>query len=85
MREALDNYIISTIRTVVPTFVGTLIALLTSYGFEFDDAAIAGVIAFVISLCVGGYYLAVRLLASRFPKLEWLLGAPKKPTYEEQL
>lgn len=79
----MNDLVIATIRTVVPSFVGIFVALMSSWGLHIDEAGIAGLSAFLLSLCIGAYYLAVRLLAKRFPQLEWLLGANKKPEYTE--
>ena len=77
----MNDLLISTIRTVVPSFVGVFVALMASWGLHLDDAGIAGLTSFVLSLAVGAYYLAVRLLAKKFPQVEWLLGVGKKPEY----
>jgi uncharacterized membrane protein len=79
----MNDLVISTIRTLVPTFVGTLVTLLAGWGIAVDGEAAAGLQAFVFAVTTAAYYLAVRLLAQKFPKLEWLLGAPKKPVYKE--
>lgn len=79
----MNDLVISTIRTIVPSFVGIFVALMSSWGIELDNAAIAGLTSFVLSLAVGAYYLAVRLISERYPKLEWLNGWAKKPEYKE--
>lgn len=77
----MHDLVTATIRTVVPAFVATFVLLLTHYGVELDEAGVAGLTAFVISLATGVYYLAVRLVAKKYPQVELLLGSSKKPEY----
>lgn len=78
----MSDLFLSVIRTVVPAFVGILVSMLAGWGVNLDDAAVNGFQAFMMSVTAGFYYLGVRLLAKKYPKLEWLLGAPKTPTYK---
>lgn len=72
----MSDLVTSLIRTYTPVLVGWLIGvgLLPSSLSDEAGAALTGLI-------IGAYYLLVRLLESRWPKLGWLLGAPKAPTY----
>lgn len=79
----MNDLVISTIRTFVPSLVGSVVALLTGWGLELDGEFATALQAVVFALCTAVYYLAVRLLAKRFPQLEVLLGAAKKPVYVE--
>lgn len=79
----MNDLVISTIRTAVPAFVGAVVALLAGWGIPIDDSAVMGFQAFVFALLTGLYYLLVRLVAKKYPKLEWLLGSPKAPSYED--
>ena len=79
----MNDLVTATIRTVVPAFVGTFVLLLTNWGIELDEASQAGLIAFLISLATGVYYLVVRLVAKKYPQVEWLLGIGKKPEYKK--
>lgn len=77
----MNDLIIATIRTVVPSLVGTFVLFLSQNGIGLDEAAVSGLVAFLVGLFTGMYYLAVRLLSKRFPQLEALLGFNKKPEY----
>ena len=79
----MNDLVIATIRTAVPSFIGTFVLLLTHYGIELDEAGVAGLTAFVISLATAAYYLLVRVAAKKWPALELLLGVAKKPEYKD--
>lgn len=79
----MNDKIIATIRTFVPTVVGTFVLFLSARGFELDAAAIAGLEAFVSGVAVSIYYVLVRLVSERFPWVEALLGSRKTPEYKE--
>lgn len=79
----MNDKIIATIRTFVPTVVGTFVLFLSARGFELDAAAIAGLEAFVSGVAVAAYYILVRLVSERFPWVEALLGSRKTPEYKE--
>lgn len=79
----MHNKAIGTIRTFVPTVVGTFVLFLAARGFELDAAAVAGLEAFVTGVAVTTYYIIIRLLSERFPSLEWLLGSGKTPKYHD--
>ena len=81
--RTMNDLAISTIRTAVPAFVGAVVAILAGWGIPLDDAAVNGFQAFVFGLTTALYYLLVRLAAKKVPQLEWLLGAPKAPTYKD--
>lgn len=75
--------IIALIRTVVPTLVGTLFALLAARGLKLDGDAQAAFGAALIAACTALYYAAVSLLERKVnPAFGWLLGAAKAPTYD---
>ena len=79
----MNDLVISIIRTVVPSLVGSFILVLSNWGISVDNAAVAGLTAFTISLFIGGYYALVRLVSKRYPQAEWLLGYKAKPNYKE--
>lgn len=79
----MNDKIIATIRTFVPTVVGTFVLFISARGFELDAAAIAGLEAFVSGVAVSIYYVLVRLVSERFPWVEVLLGSRKTPEYKE--
>lgn len=79
----MSDLITATIRTVVPSIVGTFALFMGARGFELDAAALAGLESFLVGFAVAAYYLVVRLLAKKFPWVESLLGSTKKPEYRE--
>lgn len=79
----MSDLVIATIRTFVPSVVGSFAIFLAAKGIELDTVAISGLESFIIGLGVAVYYLLVRLIAKRYPQAEALLGAAKKPVYTE--
>ena len=72
----MSDFVTSLIRTYVPIIIGYLVSvgvLPDTMSDQATAAATAGII--------GAYYLLARALESKFPKLGWLLGSPKAPTY----
>lgn len=84
-QNTVNNIITGLIRTVVPAMMGQLIAWLTTVGITVDPAVVENFNALAITLLgiilTGAYYVIVRLLAKKYPKLELLLGSEKKPDY----
>lgn len=79
---SFSDVVTSTIRTIVPYLVGLLATWLASRGVdvsEATEASLAGAFTFVVGSI---YYVAVRWLESKYPKVGWLLGSPKKPSYQ---
>lgn len=72
------DVLLSIRRTLVPLFVGWLIAQGARAGFDIPADDLTGVIE---SLVTGVYYTVVRLAEVRFPALGWLIGAPRQPLY----
>lgn len=83
--NTVTNIITGLIRTVVPALMGQLIAWLTTIGITVDQAVVDNFNTMAITLLgvilTGAYYLLVRVLAKKYPKLELLLGSEKKPDY----
>lgn len=79
----MDNLVIGTIRTTVPSIVTSFILFLGARGFELDEAAAAGLEAFMIGFAVSIYYVIIRVLGHRFPWVEAFLGSKKTPEYDE--
>jgi len=70
----------SLIRTIVPMIVGWLIAQLAIRGLNIDPGLVEQLVTWGIT---SAYYVAVRVFETRIaPKLGWLLGLPKQPTYD---
>lgn len=80
----MNSFIISQIRTYVPILVGALAAWLLTKGVELDTDTQAGLIVFLTGLLQGLYYLIVRLLEKRWPKVGVLLGVASKPVYRTE-
>lgn len=79
----VNDLVIATIRTVVPSFVGMFVLMMADRGVQLDEVAVSGLGAFLVGLLTAIYYVAVRLLGTKFPQAELLLGASKTPTYTE--
>ena len=77
----MQDIVTSGVRTTVPYIVGAVVAYLSQKGVHVPDAAIARATA-ALTLVVGTlYYHVVRMLEQKYPKLGYLLGIPKQPTY----
>lgn len=77
----ISDYVASIIRTVVPTAVGAIISWAVSLGITLPASAkdlLTPALAFAAAIL---YYLLVRWLEKRWPKLGVLLGVPKQPVY----
>ena len=74
--ENVNDFFTSLVRTYVPIAIGYLVSL-GVLPDTLSDQATAAATAGIIGL----YYLLARALEAKFPKLGWLLGSPKAPTY----
>lgn len=75
----MTNYVISLIRTIVPTAVGAVAAyLVTRFGITIDSASLE---LALVSVLTGAYYAAARALEARYPWAGFLLGYKAPPTY----
>lgn len=77
----ISDLIASYIRTGVPALVGLIVGWVASLGITLPAEAKDGLsllIAFVAALV---WYVVVRALERRWPKLGVLLGYPKEPVY----
>ena len=77
----MNDLVISVIRTVVPSIVGAVLAMLTARGIELDAEAAANLTGFLTALLGGVYYLVVRFIETKNPKWGVLLGKAKQPEY----
>ncbi|WP_423058719.1 hypothetical protein [Brevibacterium linens] len=69
----------SIVRTLVPVAVGQIVSYFTTIGLTVPEevqAALTVILGFVVATL---YYLAVRFLEQRFPKLGALLGWAATP------
>lgn len=79
----MQDIIKSAIRTFVPYIVGLVFAWLAEKGVHVQPDQVASATA-LLTFAVGSvYYLVVRLLEHKWPKLGVLLGVPSKPVYGE--
>lgn len=78
----LSDPIIAIIRTIVPTFVGSLIAFLASHSIAVDAATQQSIAALGVAIITALYYaLATWLERNVNPNFGWMLGAPHAPSY----
>lgn len=69
----------SFVRTIVPYVIGFIITLAARWGIDIGPSAeLTGALTVLIGTA---YYVAVRLLAKRWPGLERLLVVKSTPTY----
>ena len=80
----MNSFVTSLIRTWVPIVVGALASYLLTLEVELDAEAQAGLVVGLTAVLQGAYYLIVRVLESRYPKLGVLLGSEAKPKYVDQ-
>lgn len=81
-KQQMQDLQTSVVRTAVPYLVSGVITLLTIAGVNASDGLVAGLTALAAFLVGTAYYLIVRMLETRWPKLGWLLGKPTQPTYK---
>lgn len=77
----MSNFIIATIRTLVPIVVGWLVAQLALANIPVDQPTVDGLILSVSTLVASLYYVAVAWLERRWPWFGWLLGVARNPVY----
>ena len=71
------------VKTVVPYVVGFVTAMLATHNVVLPPEQLDG-LQNALTLGVGTvYYVVAILLAKKWPKMEWLLGSPNKPTYRK--
>lgn len=73
----------SAIRTVTPYIIGAVASWLATKGINAPDALVAQATA-ILTFCFGTiYYLVVRYVEQKYPKVGYLLGTPSQPTYDK--
>lgn len=81
----LSDAIVGTIRTAVPTLVGTFVAWLFGLGVQVDSDGEKALSAALVALLVAAYYALATLLERKVnPAFGWLLGIAKAPAYSRQ-
>lgn len=79
----MGDLITATIRTVVPAMVSYFTVYMSARGLQLDNVTVTGIETAIICLATGLFYLAVRVLAKKWPWVELLLGSKKTPEYKE--
>lgn len=73
----MSDYVVSWIRTVVPTVVGLALAQLAQLGIEVDSAVVEAALSAVL---VGAWYALARKL-EQISWLSWINGVSLQPRY----
>lgn len=76
----VKDVLASLIRTAVPVVVGWVIAWLATRWLDLTAYSNA-INAWLVPVCIAGYYTLVRLLEAKFPAFGWLLGLKAQPKY----
>lgn len=79
----MGDLITATIRTIVPAMVSYFTVYMSARGLELDSVTVTSIETAFIGLATGVFYLAVRILAKKWPWVEALLGSKKTPEYKE--
>lgn len=77
----MTDLLTSITRTIIPTIIGWIVGGLALVGVTIPESVqgwISGLLVFLVALI---WYVVVRALEHKWPKLGWLLGVPKKPVY----
>jgi len=69
------------VRTVTGYLVGLIVALLASLKIEVSDEFKTMLIAAVSFIVGTAYYVIVKALEKKWPKIGWLIGSPNAPVY----
>jgi len=78
----MNDQITSYIRTAVPIVIGALVAWLAGKGINVPADLIAPTTALITVLAGALYYIIVRKLETKWPKVGVLLGVAKAPEYK---
>lgn len=79
----MQNFVTSTIRTIVPYIIGGVVSWLATKGVHASDSTIAEATSVLTFIFGSLYYVLARWLESIEPKLGFFLGVPSKPTYDK--
>lgn len=77
----MSDFITAGIRTLVPYIVGGIATWLISLGLTVSDDLKTNLAALATFVLGSVYYLVVKALEAKWPKLGVLLGVPKAPVY----
>ena len=78
----VGDALIALLRTVVPTVVGYILALLAQSGLGLPAGTSAILDLLLTAVFTGAYYALVRWLSTKWAWVGWFLGWPVNPTYE---
>ena len=78
----MSDFLISLVRTWIPTGVGVAVAWLSAYGLELSQENEVAIAGGIVALVSGLYYWGARALESRWPAFGILLGVKKQPPYD---
>jgi hypothetical protein len=81
-KKKMSDQITSYIRTVVPYAIGAIVAWLAAKGINVPEDLIAPTTALITAAAGTLYYIVVRKLEQKWPKLGVLLGVAKTPEYK---
>lgn len=78
----MSDFILSQIRTWVPALVGAFLSWVAmKLEIVVSEDTATNIIALFTAAVIGLYYLAVSILAKKWPQIGWMLGSPRKPSY----
>jgi|GEM_PF-1291191 len=77
----MSDYLVSLIRTAVPTAVGGVLAWLATVGLPIPEDAASSVIVGLTGAIIAVYYGLVRFAEQRWPWVGALLGRRETPSY----
>lgn len=80
-KKKMQDFVTSLIRTYAPIVVGAVVSWALTQGITVSPDTQASLIVTFTAVLQGTYYLVVRLLEQRWPKLGALLGKAKAPEY----
>jgi len=81
----VSDIVVSAVRTLVPYLVGLIITWLAAAHITVNENGRLQLTYIVTFVIAAAYYVLVRSLEKRWPKLGVLLGVPKAPAYGEAL
>lgn len=80
----VGDALIALLRTVVPTVVGYILALLAQSGLGLPAGTSAILDLLLTAVFTGTYYALVRWLSTKWSWVGWFLGWPTNPTYSRE-
>ncbi len=81
----MSDFVISSIRTYVPIFVGAFVAWLSLKGIQLDSSTVLALGTGLGGLFAAVYYGVIRLVEKKYPQVGVLLGSTQQPTYNPSI